>query len=72
MQTFRKINIHVEQQLNKQLLSLESWLNNWKLKMAPGKCIYSIFSNNRKAGDKGKKGYNNEFINLKLYQHARQ
>ena len=35
--------------------------------MAPEKCVYSLFSNNRKAGEKGKKCYNNEFLNLKLY-----
>ena len=38
--------------------------------MAPEKCIYSIFSNNWKASDKGKKGYKNEFINLKLCKHT--
>ena len=51
-------------------MSLESWLNNWRLRMAPEKCVYSIFFNNRKAGDKGKRGFNNEFINLKLYKHT--
>ncbi len=55
MQIFKKINSHVENQLNKQMVSLESWQNNWRLKMAPEKCLYSIFSNNKKAGEKGKK-----------------
>ena len=35
--------------------------------MAPEKCLYSIFSKNKKAGDKGKKVFNNEIINLQLY-----
>ena len=34
--------------------------------MAPDKCLYSVFSNNRKAGEKGKKGHNIEKITLKL------
>ena len=72
MQIFRKINSQVENQLNKQMLSLESWLNNWRLKMAPEKCVYSIFSNNKKAGEKGKKGFNNEKLNLMLYNQAIQ
>ena len=70
MQTFKKLNLQVENQLNKQLQALESWLNNWMLKMAPNKCVYSIFSNNRKAGEKGKKGFNNEKLNLNLYSQT--
>ena len=35
--------------------------------MAPEKCLYSIFSKNKKAGDKGKKVFNNQIINLQLY-----
>ena len=34
--------------------------------MSPNKCVYSIFSNNRKAGEKEKKGFNNEYFNLNL------
>jgi hypothetical protein len=32
MKTFKKINSQTEKELNKQLSSLESWLNNWRLK----------------------------------------
>ena len=35
--------------------------------MAPHKCVYSIFSQNKKAGEKGKKGFNNENLNIKIY-----
>ena len=70
MKIFNKITPYVENELNNQLKSLESWLNNWRLKMAPEKCLYSIFSNNRKAGEKGKKGFNKELLNLKLYNHS--
>ena len=38
--------------------------------MEPNKCVYSIFSNNRKAGEKGKKGFNNEKLNLNLYSQT--
>ena len=48
MQAFKKIIIQVENQINKQRQSLESWL---------------------RIGEQGKNGYNNEFLNLKLYQH---
>ena len=36
--------------------------------MAPEKCAYSIFSNNRKAGEKGTKGHNKEKLTLKIYE----
>ena len=67
MYTFSKINQAVEVQLNKQTVKLEKWLNDWRLKMAPHKCMYSIFSQNKKAGEKGKKGFNNENLNIKIY-----
>ena len=60
MQTFNKITPTVERQLNKQLLELEKWLNNWWLKIAPEKYFYSIFSNN-------KKGHKKEKLDLTLY-----
>ena len=67
LQIFSKINNAVENSLNKQISSLEKWLNNWRLTMAPEKCSYSIFSKNFKAGDSGKKGYDNENLQIRLY-----
>ena len=64
---FKKITNPLQNIINDQLLKLENWLNNWRLKMAPEKCAYSIFSNNRKAGEKGTKGHNKEKLTLNLY-----
>ena len=67
MHIFKIINNTVIQQINKQLYNLEVWLNLWRLKMAPNKCFYSIFSNNHKAGELGTKGFNNEKMDLVMY-----
>ena len=31
--------------INKHLISIQNWLNNWRLKMAPHKCNYLVFTN---------------------------
>jgi hypothetical protein len=67
MYCFSKLNSQASTQLNKQTNKLECWLNNWRLKMAPDKCVQSIFSLNKKAGEKGKKGFNNEKLSIKIY-----
>ena len=46
--------------INKYLRELETWLNKWRLKMAPQKCNYIIFSN-------GTKCYKDE-LKLKMYK----
>ncbi|CAF1075643.1 unnamed protein product, partial [Brachionus calyciflorus] len=46
--------------INKYLRELETWLNKWRLKMAPQKCNYIIFSN-------GTKCYKDE-LKLKIYK----
>jgi exonuclease III len=46
--------------INKHLKDLETWLNKWRLKMAPHKCAYLIFSKNKKSGYK-------ENLELELY-----
>ena len=67
MYCFSKLNSQASTQLNKQTNKLECWLNNWRLKMAPDKCVQSIFSLNKKADEKGKKGFNNEKLSIKIY-----
>ena len=67
MKMFTKINAEIEKQLNNYLRSLEAWLNNWQLKMAPEKCNYIIFSLAYKAGEKGTKGVTKEKFDLTLY-----
>ena len=34
MKIFTKINNELERQINKDLLDIEKWLNNWRLRMA--------------------------------------
>ena len=63
---FKKISSEVESTINEQLNKLYLWTLKWRLKLAPTKCSYAIFSKNYKAGEKGKKGYNNEKLELKL------
>ena len=50
---FTKISNELERQINKDLSDIEKWLNNWRLRMAPEKCSYLIFS--LAFGKKGKK-----------------
>ena len=69
---FSKINDQSAQCINNQLSKLESWLNNWRLKMAPEKCNYSIFSKYFRGGDKGKKGFNTEKFDLKFFNKSIQ
>jgi hypothetical protein len=46
--------------INARLKTLEEWLNKWRLKMAPEKCNYQVFSKNKKTGKA-------ETLNIKLY-----
>ena len=64
---FNKINSSVEYYLNTQLYSLQCWLSNWHLKMAPEKCCYIILSHYSKSGENGKKGIKQEKFDLFLY-----
>jgi hypothetical protein len=34
-----------EESINSYLVELQTWLNTWRLQMAPHKCVYLIFSN---------------------------
>lgn len=63
---FKKIEKETEIMLNGQLKKLYNWMNLWRLKFSPQKCSYSIFSKNFKNGENGRKGYNNEKLNLML------
>lgn len=38
---------NIENQINKYLLEIEKWLSKWKMKMAPSKCRYMIFTQNK-------------------------
>ena len=67
---FDKINENVNIKINKELSSLQSWLTNWRLKMAPEKCSYTIFSLSYKSGDKGTKGVIKEELNLSMYNKS--
>jgi len=46
--------------INLKLKNLENWLNKWRLKMAPNKCNYVVFSKNKKTGYK-------ETLDIELY-----
>ena len=67
MKIFNKITYEVELQLNIDLKIIQMWLSKWRLKMAPEKCSYIIFSLYYKAGVNGKKGIKKETLDLKLY-----
>ena len=41
-------------------------MNNWRLRLAPDKCSYIIFSLYRKAGENGKMGIKRETLDLIL------
>jgi hypothetical protein len=58
-----KINQEINNKINENLTKLEEWLNNWRLKMAPEKCSYMIFSKNKKTGY-------NEKLNLIFYNQS--
>ncbi len=45
-----KVNEETSAYINNHLKELEIWLNKWRLKMAPHKCNYLIFSKNKKTG----------------------
>ena len=65
---FKKMNSQSAHLINNQLIKLESWLNIWRLKMAPEKFNYSIFSKYFKGGAKGTKGFDTEKLELKFYK----
>ena len=46
---FQTIGNQIEKCLNDRLKVLKSWLNTWRLKIAPNKCNYIIFSQNFKS-----------------------
>lgn len=60
--TFKTIGNQIESRINDRLKELESWLNKWRLKIAPHKCNYVIFSQNFKSGY-------NEKMNLMIYNN---
>jgi hypothetical protein len=45
MNIFKKIG-NIENHINKYLRKIESWLVKWRLKIAPHKCNFLIFSKN--------------------------
>jgi hypothetical protein len=59
--------------INAHLKKLENWLNKWRLKMAPEKCSYLIFSKNKKTGYNEKIDLNfyNELIPLESSNNVR-
>jgi hypothetical protein len=63
---FKQIEKETEIMMNCQLKKLNNWMNLWRLKFSSQKCSYSIFSKNFKSGENGRKGYNNEKLNLLL------
>ena len=44
------INENTSDYINERLKKLEEWLNKWRLKMAPEKCVYQVYSKNKKTG----------------------
>jgi hypothetical protein len=44
---FFKKKGNVEDQINKYLKEIERWLTKWKMKMAPNKCRYMVFTQNK-------------------------
>ena len=34
--------------INKHLINIQKWLNKWRLRMAPHKCNYLVFTNGKK------------------------
>ena len=43
---FKKFGNRIEKQINKYLKTIENWLCKWRLRMAPSKCSYLVFSKN--------------------------
>ena len=60
-QIFKEINQKSSDSFNSYLTKLENWLTDWRLKMAPEKCNYIIFSKNLKTGK-------NEKLNLQFFK----
>ena len=49
LKEFDVINLRVEQEMNEHLEEIYNWNRKWRLKMAPEKCAYIIFSKNKKS-----------------------
>jgi hypothetical protein len=53
-------SMELEREINTYLSRLETWMNKWRLSLAPHKCQYTIFTKNRRINTEHK-------FNLKLY-----
>lgn len=61
-QIYNKASVNLNNKINKHLASIESWLNKWRLKMAPQKCNYIVFSNGVKD--------DSSLVKVKLYNQV--
>ena len=59
MKEFTHFNSETEKEINEHLKNIETWSKKWRLKMAPDKCSYIIFSKNKKTAK-------DEWFNLKI------
>ena len=65
--------------INKHLISIQNRLNNWRLKMAPHKCNYLVFTNSnadlsselslKLNGTKLQHDNNPTFLGIRFYHH---
>jgi hypothetical protein len=61
----KQSNKKIEKKINTHLQEIEAWLFKWRLKMAPHKCNYIVFTNNTKqVNNQLQLKLNNQFIPL--------
>lgn len=58
--SFSTFGPQIEKRINTRLKELETWLSSWRLKIAPHKCNYIIFSLNKNTGY-------DEKLNISMY-----